>query len=72
MRQQKELEYQYMFMLTKILDFIMIKKEWIDQFLLIYRNIALIVVLNVFVLLSLKNLLNCLLQRFRMYLRHWH
>jgi len=70
MRQQKELEYQYMFMLTKILDFIMIKKEWIDQFLLIYHNIALIVVLNVFVLLSLKNLLNCLLQRFRMYLRH--
>ena len=46
------------------------KKEWIDQFLLIYHNIALIVVLNVFVHLSLKNLLNCLLQRFRMYLRH--
>lgn len=71
MRQQKELEYQCMFMLTNLLDFIMIKKlEWIDQFLLIYHNIALIVVLNVFVLLSLKNLLNCLLQRFRMYLRH--
>ena len=37
--------------------------------LLIYYNVALILVLNLFLLL-LKNLLDCLLQRFRMYLRH--
>jgi hypothetical protein len=69
-----ELEYQCMFILTKILGFIMIKKLRVDRLIflifLIYHNIALIVVLNVFVLLSLENLLNCLLQRFRMYLRH--
>ena len=46
------------------------KKLRVDRLiLLIYHNVALILVLNVFVLL-LKNLLDCLLQRFRMYLRH--